>query len=397
MISFIQTENKLLLPFLQKVIGVADQKAMTIFGNVLLEQHENGLRLSCIDDTMQISANIPQLQGGDIAITTNAKKLLTILKSFNNDDNVNLKLADNHEKIFINCNKSRFQLQTLPPEDFPTLEFEEDAEEEFSFSIPKRDFKHLLKQTQYAIAQNDIRYYLNGLHLDITSHKIVAVATNGHCLAYAAMLFENELPTTCATIPKKAVTELIKLVNDSNDLITITINKSAVKFEFDDIILISKVIDGKYPEYKSVIPENFNIAFKVNRLELIKAINQSALVIDKNSNGVKFSLTENNLQLLTQNHENEDCEINIPIEYNGEPFTIGFNISYVLEKLNNTTDDEVIFRFRRDVELPGMISGYSYRNASESDLRILPIEQDTFDETLLIKDYEKYVVMPMRI
>lgn len=407
MIKFISFENQQLLPSLQKVVSVADNKNIYgILSNVLLEKIDNKLRLTTTDNEIQISVDINEinLENNDIKeVCVNAKKLTTLLKSFKNTDNCELKLDDS--KMIFTCNRSRFTLQTNNVEDFPKLEFENNETETIcQFSLKKTDFKKLLKETQFAIATNDIRQYLNGLHFDIKPHKIIAVATDGHRLAYSAITTENELPETNCIIPRKTILELIKLVNDNNEEnINLSISKSAVKFEFDNITLISKIFDYKFPDYNGVIATDFKYGIKLERQELIKAIQQCYLVYANENNkvgGVLFELSPGNLKLTTQNHQQEDCIIDIPIDYSDEAIAIGLNINYVLDKLNNIADDFVIMRLISS-ESTAMFSGYSYRNESEVDIKALPIESDgndiDNDGNFVAKTYEKYVVMPMKI
>lgn len=408
MTKFISFENQQLLPSLQKVLGVADSKNIYgILSNVLFEKIDNKLRLTTTDNEIQISVDICDfnLENNDIqSICVNAKKLATLLKSFQHTDNCEFKFADNKEKMFVNCNRSRFSFQTNNVEDFPKLEFENNETETIcQFSLKKTDFKKLLKETQFAIATNDIREYLNGLFLDIKPHKVITVATDGHRLAYSAITTENQLPETNCIIPRKTILELIKLVNDNNEEnINLSISKSAVKFEVNNITLISKIIDFKFPDYNGVIATDFKYGIKLDRQELIKAIQQCYLVYANENNkvgGALFELSHGNLKLTTQNHQQEDCIIDIPIDYSDEAIAIGLNINFVLDKLNNIADDFVIMRLISD-ESTAMFSGYSYRNESE-DIKALPIESDgndiDNDGNFVAKTYEKYVVMPMRI
>lgn len=408
--KFISFENKQLLPSLQKVLGVADSKStIGILSNVYFEKLDNKLRLTATDTEIQISVDINEinLENNDIKeICVNAKKLANLLKSFNHTDNCELKTADDNEKLIFSCNRSRFSLQTNNCEDFPKLEFDND--DVCTFTMKAIDFKKLLKQTHFAVGIKDIRYYLNGVLLDVKPHKIISVATDGNRLAYSAITNENNLPETNAIIPRKTILELIKLVSDELMEINISISKSAVKFEFENIILITKVVDGTYPDYNRVIATDFNYGVKINRLELIKALQQCSLVFTGDNNnkfgGVLFELSAENLKLTTQNTQQEDSIVDIPIDYNGETVSIGLNINYVLEKLNSITDEFVIMRII-DGESTAMFSGYSYRqesdNENETDFKALPIESDGNDVddngNFIVKTYEKYVVMPMRI
>lgn len=403
--TFFTLENQYFLSALLKVIGVADAKnPMSSLSNVLLEKQNGELVFTATDTEIQVSTAVNESSfapGENQAITINAKKLASILKSFNNNADIELKLSDDDEKATILCNRSRFQLQTLPPKDFPKLEMEND-EETKTLTISQMEFKKLLKQTSFAASTNDIRYYLNGVFFEIEKHKISLVATDGHRLAYASQTFEDELFEKSAIIPRKTILELLKLLPESVSDLDITISNSQIKFEFNGITLISKLIDGKFPDYKGIIPTDFNYAVAVDKLDLIKTIQRSAIVSTQKDSGVSFELSNGNLKISVRNFEDEEFSDDIPVDYHGEELTIGFNSNYILDKLNNTLDDIVIMRFV-DKDSSAMITGISYKTLE--DLKVLPTESNgdnketdyDSDGEFILNRYEKYIVMPMRV
>lgn len=411
--QFIHAENHIILNPLNKVLSnINPTGTMTIYSNVLLEKQNDILYFTSISEDIQIStfASIKEFISDDDAIkelkiTTNAKKLAVILRSFDKNDNVNFSLENNNEILHLQCGKSKFKLQTLPSEDFPNMEDIDDADgENKQFSLSQNCFKNLLKQTQYAVGVKDIRYYLNGLFLDIKPYKIICVATDGHRMSVASQITTEELPTCDAIIPLKAITEIIKLLNDNDDPITITINKSYAKFEFNNITLISKLIDAKFPDYQAVFPTDYTLAFSADRKELIKSIQRVAIINnDAHARGVLFEVNanNNNLKISTQNHDQEIADVDLSINTTiskddaDKEINIGFNIQYLLDKLNNTADDIVIFRLKNE-DTSGLITGASY-TISEDDLLTLPIENDGETNDNITLCYEKYVVMPMRI
>lgn len=413
--QFIHTENHIIRNPLDKVLSnINPTGTLPIYANVLLEKQNDILYFTSISEDIQISTftSIKEFISDDDAIkelkiTTNAKKLAVILRSFDKNDNVNFSLENNNEILHLQCGKSKFKLQTLPPEDFPNMEDIDDADgENKQFTLSQNCFKNLLKQTQYAVGVKDIRYYLNGLFLEIKPHKINCVATDGHRMSVASQLSIEELPTCDAIIPLKAITEIIKLIGDNDAPITITINKSYAKFEFNNITLITKLIDAKFPEYQSVIPNDFKLAFSADRKELIKSIQRVAIINnDAHNRGVLFEVNanNNNLKISTQNHDQEIADVDLSINTTiikdatdkDKEINIGFNIQYLLDKLNNTADDIVIFRLKNE-DTSCLITGASY-TISDEDLLTLPIENDGETNDNITLCYEKYVVMPMRI
>lgn len=396
MSDFISLNKQDIFNPLQKVFGIVDRKnTMSILANVLLEKNNGKLNLISTDTEIQISTSIDaENADNEESITINAKKFSDILKSFRDDDNLLLDLDNDNERMHIKCGRSRFALQTLPAEDFPKLELDE--EDLNTFTLTQKEFKSLLKQTQYSIAVQDIRYYLNGLLLSVKEHKIVTVSTDGHRLAYAAKTISETLPTQDVIIPRKTVLELIRLLPDDSKDINISISKSQIKFEFNDITIVSKVIDAKFPDYEAVFPKEFTKAVLVDRNEIITAIQRVSIVSADKSRGVSLSLSAGNLTLIAENTEQEEAKEDIEVEYNGEDFNIGFNVQYLLDVLTNMNCNQVIFRFTNE-DSSGLITSDEYSVEGE-DLCNLPTESDGENESAEeSKSYFRYVVMPMRI
>ncbi len=402
--EFIELDKSTLFNPLQKVFGIVDRKnTMSILANVLLEKNDGKLNLISTDTEIQVSTEVADVEVvGDQAITINAKKLSDILKSFKDNENLTLELDEESESMMnLKCGRSRFQLQTLPAEDFPKLELDE--EDLQIFTLTQREFKSLLKQTQYAIGVQDIRYYLNGLLLSVNKHKIVAVSTDGHRMAYASKTINEELPTRDVIVPRKTILELIRLLPDGGNDIDIGISKSQIRFNFNDITIVSKIIDARFPDYNAVIPNEFTKAFMVDRNEIITAIQRVSIVSADKTCGVLFSLSAGNLSLTAQNTEQEEAKEDISIQYNGEELEIGFNVQYLLDALTNINSSNVIFRFI-DENSSGLITGGEYV-ANEENLCEMPVEsngdssENDFDADgdFVSKAYYKYVVMPMRI
>ena len=224
---------------------------------------------------------------------------------------------------------------------------------------------------QYAMAQQDIRYYLNGLLLVIDGKEMKLVATDGHRLSYASGLLQQDYGKLEAILPRKAVHELAKLLGDSEDELEITVFAAQVRFRFGGVEMTTKVIEGKFPDYARVIPVSYQKRISVDRMTLLQALQRAAILANEKFRGVRWVLTANNLRISCTNNEQEEAQEELEVTYNGEPLDVGFNVSYLLDVLNNLGDEQVECAFG---------------DANSSMLVTVPGRADF-----------KYVVMPMRI
>jgi DNA polymerase III subunit beta len=224
---------------------------------------------------------------------------------------------------------------------------------------------------QYAMAQQDIRYYLNGMLLVVDGKMLRAVATDGHRLALASMECEASSERIEVILPRKAVLELIKLLTDADDQVTIDFSASQVKFSFNEVTLVTKVVDGKFPDYARVVPTNYERSFEIDRAELQEALQRVSILSNEKFRGVRWMLTNDNLRIACTNTEQEEAYEELEIPYRGEPLDIGFNITYLLDVLINVASSKVTC---------------SFGDANSSVLL-----------TIADKPEFRYVVMPMRI
>jgi DNA polymerase-3 subunit beta len=273
------------------------------------------------------------------------------------------------KRLQVKAGKSRFNLQTLPADDFPRMTIAEG--ETKTFQLTQKAFRQLLAKTQYSMAAQDVRYYLNGLLLLVDGKELRAVATDGHRLAYASVEIEAELPRQEMILPRKTVLELNRLLTDSDAMLNITLTSSQVRFDFGSIVLVSKLIDGKFPDYERVVPPTLRNHMTVNRQTLMQAMNRAAILTNEKFRGVRVVLGENSLKLIAANAEQEEAQEEIEVNYQGDAIDVGFNVGYLLDVLNNVQAEEI---------------QWSFNDASSSALISLP-GNDRF----------KYVVMPMRI
>lgn len=326
-----------LLKPLQTVTGVVERRStQPILSNVLIERAEGQLHFLASDNDIQVRTTISGLPGDNFRMTTSARKLQDILRAMPETASVSLDYHDNH--LIVRSGKSRFNLQTLSADDFPCLGVEEEAFA--TFTLPQHQLHQLLSLVQYSIATQDIRYYLNGLFIQIKAEKCCFVATDGHRLAYASTILAETIPDSELILPRKTVTELYKLLSvNENSTVTIKLFAKQVAFDLDNIQIISKIIDGKFPNYNDAIPLDNDKIFLVNRLDLLHALQRAAILANEKDRSVEIILKPNLLLILCANNEQEKAEEELEIVYQGEELTIHFNINYLLDLLNNSSED----------------------------------------------------------
>ena len=359
--------NALLTP-LSAVSGIVERRhTLPILANVLLEQRNDRLHVTATDLEMQITA-VAEVGGKEgQATTVGARKLQDLLRAL--PDNAEITVDTSGSKMTVRAGRSRFNLQTLAASDYPRINV--GKEQLQTIALPQRDFRGLLKLAEFAMAQQDIRYYLNGMLLVVEGGSLQVVATDGHRLSWASLAIEGNYARAEVILPRKTVLELSKLLADTEDPITIDILANQARFRFGNVELVSKVVDGKFPDYNRVIPAGHGKKLELDRAELLAALQRAAILSNEKFRGVRLVLADNQLKILCTNSEQEEAEEELAVAYSGEALDIGFNINYLLDVLSNVTSDKVYFAFG---------------DANSSALVTLP-ERD---------DY-KYVVMPMRI
>lgn len=367
----IKTQRDLLLSPLQSVSGIVEKKhTLPILSNVLLEKRGDDLTLLATDIEIQITTTSAGVQGdGDGAVTVAAKKLQDILRSLPENAEISLNLED--KRLLVRAGKSRFALQTLPADDFPRMNVAE--ANQGRITVTQRQFRQLLGKTQFAMAAQDVRYYLNGLLLLAEGNQLRAVATDGHRLAYASLALENidPLPRQELIIPRKTVLELNRLLTDSDEILDIQLAPNQIQFQFGAIKLVSKLIDGKFPDYERVIPAVLRNTVVVNRTQLLQSMVRAAILTNEKFRGVRLVLSPGSLKIMAANAEQEEAQEEIELDYSGDAIDIGFNVGYLLDVLNNASSDAI---------------EWGFNDANSSSLITIP-GNDNF----------KYVVMPMRI
>jgi len=364
----IKTTNEKLLGPLQQVTGIVERRhTLPILSNVLITASGSKVEFLATDLEVQITAKADIDGAAEGSVTAGARKLYDILRSLPNDVEVSLEAKES--RMTVRAGKSRFNLQTLPAGDFPRMVEARDASK--TLTLPQKALKDALGLVQFAMAVQDIRYYLNGVLFSVDKDVLRVVATDGHRLSYASRSLGGDHGTVEAILPRKTVLELIKLLGDTDEPVSLAIGSNQARFAFGGIEIVSKIVEGKFPDYQKVIPTTHKNRVSLERATLAQSLNRAAILSNEKIRGVRLVFTKDALSIICTNNEQEEAEEGLAVDYDGDPLDIGFNISYLLDVLNH-------------VESPSV--SVTMGDSNSSALVQMPGREDF-----------KYVVMPMRI
>ncbi len=361
-------QREQLLNPLQQIIGAVEKRqTMPALSNVLLNADEQSLKLTATDLEIELRASVDMFIDEPGDITVPARKLLDICKAL--PDEANIEFSVDGEKALIRSGRSRFTLVTLPAADFPSLDT---IESQFSFEVSQKTLRDLINKTAFAMAQQDVRYYLNGLLFEVSARKIRTVATDGHRLAFAEKDIDNDINDIRQVIlPRKGVLELQRLLSDSDDPVKLVLANNHMQVEVGNTRFTSKLIDGRFPDYHRVIPETTDRLLTAEREALKQALIRVSILSNEKYRGIRLILLDNLLKLEAHNPDQEEADIEIEVDYSGDEIEIGFNVNYILDVLNSSDNDTV---------------QSSLRDSNSSCLLTFPDQPDY-----------KYVIMPMRL
>ena len=328
---------------LQQIIGAVERRqTLPILGNVLLKGDQNSLSLTATDLELEMVARINSPVEESFQTTIPARKLLDICKALPDSAEISFLIEEN--KVTLKSGKSRFTLSTLPAKDFPSLD---DMQVQNQFSIEKTQLKDLLDKTSFAMAQQDVRYYLNGILIELNQHEIKLVATDGHRLALSQIESDIDIESgKQIIIPRKGVLELSRLLNTDEGSATVSLSQNHIRVESDSYLFTSKLIDGKFPDYKRVIPVDGNKILEVDRMLLRNSMNRIAILSNEKYRGIRMTLTENNLSIQANNPDQEEAEEEMSVNYNEGDMEIGFNVTYILDVLNVLNSENVHIKLK---------------------------------------------------
>jgi len=320
--------EKLLVP-LQAVIGVVERRqTMPILANVLLTLDEGRLSVAATDLEVELVAgtDVAAQQAG--AITVPGRKLLDILRAL--PEKVVASLSLEAEKLVIKAGRSRFSLSTLPANEFPVID---DIGAQQTVRIPRPELLNLLAKTHFSMAQQDVRYYLNGMLLEIDGQVLRAVATDGHRLALCeGALAVRATISQQVIVPRKGVLELQRILGDEG-IAELAIGTNHVRAQIGEIRFTSKLIDGRFPEYSRVIPAAPAAAIRADRDVLRQALQRTAILSNEKYRGIRITVKKNVVTVQAHNPEQEEAEEDIEVDYQGQDLEVGFNVNYLLDAL----------------------------------------------------------------
>ena len=364
--KFTIARDALLKP-LNLVAGVVERRqTLPILSNVLLSLEGSQLALTGTDLEVELVGRVELAAPGvDGDITVPARKLVDICKSL--PDGSEIEFSVDAGKVTVKAGRSRFTLSTLPATEFPSVE---GSVGELALELPQSSIKRLIERTSFAMAQQDVRYYLNGMLLEIKSGRLRMVATDGHRLALCTAADPVNAADTMVIIPRKGVLELARLL-EGDDPISLVIGSNHVRAANQQFTFTSKLVDGKFPEYERVLPKSPDKSVVGNRLALKQAFTRTAILSNEKYRGVRLKLSADALEITANNPEQEHAEELVTVEYAGEALEVGFNVSYLLDVLSVLNGEKVRF---------------SLADAASSAL----MEEAEAGDSL-------YVVMPMRL
>ncbi|WP_291013909.1 DNA polymerase III subunit beta [Hydrogenophaga sp.] len=368
MIVLKSTQDKVLAA-LQSVAGIVERRhTLPILANVLLRKTGSQVQLTTSDLEIQIRTTA-ELDGdsSNFATTLGARKLIDILRTMPADQTVSLESTGG--KLILKGGKSRFTLQSMPAEDFPLVQ--ESASFGPAFSVPQKTLKSLLSQVSFSMAVHDIRYYLNGILFVAEGKQLSLVATDGHRLAFASATLDVEVPKQEVILPRKTVIELQRLLSDKEGAIEMQFAANQAKFSFDGMEFVTKLVEGKFPDYNRVIPKNHKNIVTLGRQPLLASLQRTAIMTSEKFKGVRLNIEPGSLRVASSNAEQEEAVDELDVDYTGDTIEIGFNVTYLIDALQNMSQEMV------RVELSDGNSSALVTNPDDNAF--------------------KYVVMPMRI
>ncbi|MCS0333930.1 DNA polymerase III subunit beta [Vibrio diabolicus] len=361
-------ERSHLIKPLQQVSGaLGGRPTLPILGNLLLKVEENVLSMTATDLEVELVSKVT-LEGDFEAgsITVPSRKFLDICRGLPDDAIITFVLEG--DRVQVRSGRSRFSLATLPANDFPNIE---DWQSEVEVSLSQADLRTLIDKTQFSMANQDVRYYLNGMLFEIDGTTLRSVATDGHRMAVSQTLLGADFAQKQIIVPRKGVQELVKLMDAPEQPVVLQIGSSNVRAEVNNFTFTSKLVDGRFPDYRRVLPQSTNKTLIASCDELRQAFSRAAILSNEKFRGVRVNLADTEMRITANNPEQEEAEEMLDVTFEGDAIEIGFNVSYVLDVLNTLRCENV--------------------RVSMSDANASALIENADDDSAM------YVVMPIRL
>ena len=336
-------QREVLLKPLAQVVNVVERRhTLPVLANLLVRVSGGQLALTGTDLEVEMVARTAVEEAQDGEITIPARKLFDIVRAL--PDGSRVTISQSGDKVTVQAGRSRFSLATLPANDFPSLD-EVDATEQVS--VPEAALKELLERTAFAMAQQDVRYYLNGLLFDLRDKALRCVATDGHRLALCEAVLEETVQTKRQIIvPRKGVLELQRLLEGGDRELEMEMGRSHIRVKRDDVTFTSKLIDGRFPDYEAVIPIGADREVKVDREAFRASLQRAAILSNEKYRGVRIEVSPGQLKINAHNPEQEEAQEEIEADTRVDSLVIGFNVNYLLDALSALRDEHVVIQLR---------------------------------------------------
>ncbi len=361
-------ERSHLLKPLQQVSGaLGGRPTLPILGNLLLKVEDNVLSMTATDLEVELISRVTlegEFEAG--SVTVPSRKFLDICRGLPDDSVITFVLEG--DRVQVRSGRSRFSLSTLPASDFPNIE---DWQSEVEISLSQAELRGLIEKTQFSMANQDVRYYLNGMLFEIDGTTLRSVATDGHRMAVSQTQLGADFAQQQIIVPRKGVLELVKLMDAPEQPVTLQIGSSNLRAEVNNFVFTSKLVDGRFPDYRRVMPQNTTKTLETGCDELRSAFSRAAILSNEKFRGVRVNLADTEMRITANNPEQEDAEEMLDVSFDGEPIEIGFNVSYVLDVLNTVRCEKV--------------------RVSMSDANASALIENADDDSAM------YVVMPIRL
>ena len=338
--KFVIQREALLKP-LQLIAGVVEKRqTMPVLSNVLIDVDGEFLSLTGTDSEVELMGRVVLETSAEVSgkTTVSAKKLMDICKSLADGSLITFDLKN--EKVILKSGSSRFSLATLPADSFPNVESPNTIAQ---FDVSQGNLKHIFDHTAFSMAQQDVRYYLNGMLLAVDNSEIKAVATDGHRLAVCQVPTEGDSPECSVIVPRKGILELGRLLTDPDEVVTIMLGSTHLRATTGDFIFTTKLVDGKFPDYNRVIPRHGDKVMMADRNELRRVLSRAAILSNEKYRGVRLIFQAGSLTVFANNPEQEEAEESIGVEFDFDHLEIGFNVNYLLDVLGVISSDKVKF------------------------------------------------------
>ena len=365
--KFTIERNHLIKPLQQVSGALGGRPTLPILGNLLLKVEDNTLFMTATDLEVELVARIA-LEGDFEAgsITVPSRKFLDICRGLPDDAVITFVLDG--DRVQLRSGRSRFSLATLPAADFPNIE---DWQSEVEITLSQNELRTLIEKTQFSMANQDVRYYLNGMLFEIEGALLRSVATDGHRMAISQTTLVGEFESQQVIVPRKGVQELVRLLDAPENPVTLQIGQSNVRADVNNFTFTSKLVDGRFPDYRRVMPQSTTKTLEASCEELRQAFSRAAILSNEKFRGVRVNLSGSEMRITANNPELEEAEEMLDVSFQGDDLEIGFNVSYVLDILNTLRCEQV--------------------RVSMSDANASALIENAVDESAM------YVVMPIRL